>query len=143
MGLAVSITNGRGVKSAALVTNVGQLVTAAFDYDETEFRELGLVNTPFNFYGPKANHRFVITGIVAVADKEVASNASATVVVYEAAADDTLTILKVLFQTAMIQDQINILLPLNILVNEGVWVNAKTTDDDIHMTIMGYRIPIR
>ena len=32
------------------------------------------------------------------------------------------------------------IVPLNILVNKGVWLNAKTGDDDVHMTIMGYYV---
>ena len=31
--------------------------------------------------------------------------------------------------------------PLNILVAEGRFINGKTSDDDIHMTITGHFIP--
>ncbi len=88
-----------------------------------------------------AGFQFVITGIFLVADKEVAANASATVVIYEASADNTTTEDRVLFETAIIQDQIQSLPAMNVIVNHGKYVNAKTTDDDIHMTIMGYFLP--
>ena len=40
----------------------------------------------------------------------------------------------------MVRGEKSELFPLNILVAPGKYVNAKTTDDDIHMTIMGYYI---
>ena len=140
MTTPTNIVDGSGSKSKAKVTNAGQLVTASLSYDLTIFNELGEINTAYNFYEPKAGCNFVITGVVAVADKQVSSAASADVVIYEAASAAATTVSKVLIQTAMVQDQIQIFLPINILVNEGVYINAKTTDDDIHMTIMGYYI---
>ena len=59
-------------------------------------------------------------------------------IVYEASSEGTTTVDKVLFEEAMVRGEKATLIPLNILVNEGKFVNAKTTDDDIHMTITGY-----
>ena len=129
---------GNGV--SAMVTDNGQLVVAPLSYDSTIFNELAEPNTAYSFYVPKAGKQFVITGIIAVADKQVSSSASADIVVYEAATDIDTTVDKVLFQDAMVQDQHRVVLPLNILVTKGKYVNAKTTDDDIHMTITGYYI---
>ena len=104
------------------------------------FNELAEDDTGYNFYIPKSNKQFIITGISAKADKQVSSTVDAIVVVYEAGDNSTTVVDKVLIQLAMIQgDSVN-LLPLNIIVNEGKYVNAKTTDDDIHMSIFGYYI---
>jgi hypothetical protein len=127
---------------AARVTGLGQLVVAPLAYDETEFRELAVANTAYNFYVPRSGKQFIITGIRAKADRQVSPTQDADVVIYEASAPDTTTVSKVLHQEAMVQGESVALLPLNILVNTGVWVNAKTTDDDIHMTIFGYYIPM-
>lgn len=124
------------------VTQLGQLVVAPLAYDETEFRELAAANTAYNFYVPKSGQQFVITGIRAKADRQVSNTDDANVVIYEAAAPDATTVSKVLHQEAMIRGESIALLPVNIIVNTGVWVNAKTTDDDIHMTIFGYYIPV-
>lgn len=126
----------------ARVTELGQLVVAPLAYDETEFRELAANNTAYNFYVPRSGKQFVITGIRAKADRQVSPTSDADVVVYEASAPDTTTVSKVLYQEAMVQGESVTLVPTNILVNTGVWVNAKTTDDDIHMTIFGYYIPV-
>jgi hypothetical protein len=138
----VQIKDGTGKNTAACVSSVGQLVTAPFSYDLVVFKEFAEPNTAYNFYEPKHNKQFVITGIVLVADKQVSSNATADVVIYEASLSDTTTVDNVLYQTGMIQDQVQILLPLNILVNSGKFINGKTTDDDIHANVIGYYLPI-
>jgi len=51
------------------------------------------------------------------------------------------TVTKTLFSVSVLQyDQITIV-PMNLLVSEGKFVNAKTTDDDVHLTLFGYYIP--
>ena len=142
MSTPVQIKDGTGKNSNAKVTSIGQVVTSAFDYDLVIYKELAADNTAYNFYEPKHGKQFVITGIILVADKQVSSNATADVVIYEADAMDTTTVSKVLLQTGMIQDQVQVLLPLNILVNAGKFINGKTTDDDIHANVLGYYLPI-
>ena len=122
------------------VTKSGELVVAPLAYSETKFVELAEDNTGYNFFGPKSKKQFVITGINAKADRGVSTTVDAVVIVYEASTEDTTTVDKVLFQDAMVRGEKSELFPLNIFVNAGVWVNAKTSDDDIHMTIMGYYI---
>lgn len=130
-----------GKLTKVAVSSLGQLITAPFAYDETVFKELAEVNTAYNFYEPKAGQQFVITGIIFRADKQVSSVSDATVIVYEATSISETTVDKVLLQFAVVQDAAPIITALNILVNKGRWINAKTTDDDIHMTITGYYIP--
>lgn len=137
MSIAVEIIfNGK----KARVTNAGELVVAPFAYDEVEFRELAEDDTAYNFYQPKPNHQFVMTGLNMKADRDVSTTVDAEVVIYEATSTTETTVSKVLFQEAMVRGE-RTSLPTNILVNPGVWINAKTSDDDIHMTIMGYYIP--
>lgn len=130
---------GNGVH--AIVTDLGQLVTASLLYDETKFKELAEPDTAYSFYKPLAKQQFVITSIFARADKQVSSTVDATVVVYEGETDATITVDKVLLQFAMVQGDTVPLPQINIIVNEGKYVNAKTSDDDIHMNILGYYIP--
>jgi hypothetical protein len=140
MSVNSHITDGRGGKSKACVSNAGQLITAPFAYDETKFLELDVINTAYNFYGPVAGQQFVITGLRAKADRGVSTNADATVIIYEASSDTTTTVDKILHQEAMVSGE-SVTMRMNIIVNEGKYVNAKTDDDDIHMTIMGYYVP--
>lgn len=137
--LNVQIAGGNG--KAAKVTDGGELVVAQLAYDESKFVELAADDTAYNFYAPKSQHQFIITGIHARADRQVSTTVDAIVVVYEAASLDTTSVSKVLHQEAMVRGESVSLLSMHALVSPGVWINAKTTDDDIHMTIWGYYIP--
>lgn len=142
MSTPVQIKDGRfGTGVLVGVTPIGQLVVAPYAYDETEFKELAEANTAYNFYKPKSGQQFVITGINAKADRQVDNVTDADVVIYEADSETSTTVDKTLFQEAMVRGEKATLFPLNILVRAGKFVNAKTTDDDIHMTITGYFIP--
>ena len=142
MSTPVQITDGRkGTVNKAGVTSIGQLTVAPFDYDETKFQELGTANTAVNFYTAKAGEQFVITGVVAFADKDVGDNTDTNIIIYEAVDSATATIAKILIQFGMGKLTSISITPLNILVNEGLFVNAKCDDADIHMTVMGYFIP--
>jgi hypothetical protein len=138
--IKTQIEDGSGKGRVAKVTPIGQLVTAPVAYDDTVFKELAVDDTAYNFWPPKPGEQFVITGVLFRADKQVSSTVDATVVIYEATTNSTLTVSKVLIQFAVVQGDIINATALNLLVNEGRYVNAKTDDDDIHMTIMGYYV---
>ena len=125
----------------AKVTGLGALVTSPFAYDLTQFQELGVAGTAANYYEPQPHKRFVITGVIATGDKQVGANEDATVVIFEASNTTTSTKDKILLQFVLTQSTVVSLLPLNILVAEGKFVNGETDNDDVHMNIFGYYIP--
>lgn len=124
------------------VTTRRQLVVAPFDYDDSVFKELATDDVAVNFYPPKAGMRFVITILRARADRDVSPTADATVIIYEASSESSTTTDKVIHEENMVRGESFTINPMNFIVTEGKWVNAKTTDDDIHMTIMGYYVPV-
>ena len=141
MSIHSVITDGYAGMNIARVSEYGQLITAPYDYDTSVFAELAVDNTAYNFFAPKAGQRFVITVITGKANRNVSNTVDATVIVYEASASDTTVVDKVLFETAVIRGELITPPRLNLLVSAGKYVNAKTTDDDIFLTIMGYYIP--
>lgn len=90
---------------------------------------------------PIVNQQFVITGLRFKADRDVSTTVDATVIIYEASSASTTTVDKIIHQELVIRGESVSLFPLNLLVSEGKFVNAKTDDDDIPMTIFGYYIP--
>ena len=129
-----------GKEATARVTKSGELVVASLAYEETKFVELAEDNVGYNFFVPQFKKQFVITGFLAVGDQQITGNANANVIIYEAADRDTATVDKILIQFVVKQDQ-DIAMPgIRILVSAGKFVNAKTDDDDVHMTIMGFYI---
>jgi hypothetical protein len=128
-----------GTKKGAGVTNNGELITAPLSYSVPIYKELAAANTAYNFIKPKAGCRIVITTILLFANRNVGAN-DATVVIYEADSADSTTETKVLFQTEMLKQSRADITGVSLLVNEGKWVNAKTNDDDVFLTIAGYHI---
>ena len=128
-----------GDRTTAQVSPSGELAVSPVRYSDTKFVELAVNDVIYNFYPPLPGKQFVITGITAKADKGVSSTVDAIVVIYEASTEDTATVDKILHSDAMVEgDRIN--LKPNIIVNEGKFINATSSDTDIHMSIFGFYI---
>jgi len=128
--------------TAARVTTAGQLVTGNLAFDLTSFVQLAVDDQVYNFYQPRAGRQFVISGIIATADKSVAANASATIEIYEGSSTSDATVDRALITFVLTQSTVLPMFPLNILVNEGKFVNARTDDNNIFLTVIGYYIPV-
>ena len=120
------------------VNEAGELLVSDGPYDLAKFNELAVVNTAYNFYGPRGREQFVITGFLIYGDKQVNASTNATVVIYESSQRDSITEDRVLVQVEVGQNQSIPFPNIRILCNKGVYLNAKTDDDDIHMTIFGH-----
>lgn len=129
-----------GRERVALVTDAGQLVVAPIAYDLTQFLELSAADTAFNFFKPKPGHRFIITLMRGKAPQSVNPTTDATVVIYQADAEDATTAERVLHQESLVRGE-SFTLPVNLSVDRGKFVNGKTDDATIPMTIMGYYVP--
>jgi hypothetical protein len=122
------------------VNRNGELLTASGPYDLAEFNELAEINTAYNFYKPNGANQFVITGFLVYGDKQVSSSTNSTVVIYEAEEENSTTESRVLVQFEVGQNQSIPFPNIRILCNAGIYINAKCTDDDIHMTIFGHYV---
>ena len=120
-------------------SKIGQLIVAPFAYDDVVAKTLETDNTAVNFYRPQVNMRFVITGILLTADSNVTG--SALIDVYEATTASETTIAKAILHVEILKNGSRDITSLNILATEGTWINAKTDDDDVFVTIMGYYVP--
>jgi len=124
----------------AKVTRFGQLVVAPLQYSTPVADEVDVANTAFNFIGPEQDQSIVITDIVLSADRLVGVN-GADIVVYEADSPTTLTEDQIVLDVDMIKQTTLTLNGLNLIVPEGKFVNAKSDDTNIKITIMFYRVP--
>ena len=126
--------------SQAKVTNRGQLVTAPLDFSDPIQADLTVTCTAVNFFGPQSNQRLVITSILIGADRNVSQSCGAIVEIYEATSATATTVTKGIIKTGIVKNGTLPLLPLNFLATQGVWINAKTDDANINITIAGYFI---
>lgn len=137
MSIGVRITGANGEQ--AHVTPAGQLVVAPSNYSTSIFTKLDVADTAYNFIVPVSGKQIVITDIIATANKNVGVG-DAALVIYEATAPDTLVVAETIFNTEMIKNSDKDLNGLNLITNSGVWINAKTDDDDIFLTLMYYYV---
>ena len=126
----------------ATVTEYGQLVVAPVDYSVPVAKKMDTNNTAFNFIEPSFKQNIVITDIIMTANKNVGAN-DATVVIYEANEIDSDVSVKDIINLEMIKKSNMIMTGLNLIISEGAFINAKTDDNDVFITIMYYRVPTR
>lgn len=138
--LRVKIADGSGNGGEAKVNSEGGLAVSPPSFNLIAAKELAEANTAYNFYSPRSLKQFIVTHIFAYGDKEVAGNTNASVVVYEAGDTGTITVDRIIMQFEIGQNEFQPFSLLNLLVNKGVFINAKTNDDDVHMNILGYYI---
>lgn len=124
------------------INEAGELLISDGPYDLVVFNELATINTAYNYFVPKGREQFVITGFLAYGDKQVSGSTNATVVIYEASQADSTTEDRVLIQFELGQNQSVPFPNIRILCNKGAYINAKTDDDDIHMTIFGHYVDL-
>jgi hypothetical protein len=124
------------------VNDAGEILVSDGPFDLSVFNELDLVNTAYNFFGPRGRQQFVISGFLMYGDKQVSGATNATVIIYESDQPDSTTTDRVLVQVEVGQNQSIPFPSIRILANRGVYINAKTDDDDIHMTIFGHYVDL-
>lgn len=141
MGAPVNIIDSK-TGNAARVTRFGQLVVAPIAYSEPISQNLDTVDTAFNFITPQSDHNIVITDIIASADKSVSVTEPAEVEIYQSDEVDSLVIVDTIVSPRLLRGDSLPLTGMNLLIDEGRWVNAKTNDNNILITIMFYRVPV-
>ena len=131
-----------GTGKTAGVSTHGQLTVGPFAHDDAKFIKFDIPDIAFNFVIPMDRHCFVITGILLKADKQVSNTVDATVVIYEAEEPDTTDVDRILFQFSVVSGDIIPFVALNLAVTVGKFINGKTDDANIHVTLMGYFRPV-
>lgn len=125
----------------AKVTKYGQLVVAPLQYSTPVTDSLITINTAFNFIVPEQDQSIVITDIIVSADKSVSNTTPANIEIYQAASADTTTVDAAIVSPQLLRGGDATITGLNLLVPDGKWVNAKTDDNNVLVTIMFYRVP--
>ena len=137
--IQVQLVGADGTRLARL-TDEGVLAVGAAEYDLAEFHTLGVDDQGYSFYEPRAGKRFVMTGLLVFGDRDISDADDTIVTIYESDAPDSAVVARTLFQFGVARLSVLPLVPLNIAVNPGVWVTASTSDDDVHMTILGHYV---
>ena len=136
------ISDGSGGGHLARVTHAGELITVRGNYDSTFNAAMTSINTAYNLVTPKSGFQFIVTGIVLNADKNVSATDGAIAVLYEATSDTTTTASKTLLTLNIGKNTTVPLTGILIQTTKGVYVNAKTDDATVNITLLGYYLEI-
>ena len=142
MSVKTYIGDALGKGTCAGVTRYNQLITGAASYSKFYNVKAEVDDTGYNLVGPINGEQFVITSIVLYANKNVGAG-DATVVLYENSVGPTDTTETSVIITQEMLKQTTVVIPdLNLIVEEGRWVNIKTDDDDVFCNLAGYYVPV-
>lgn len=136
------ISDGSGGGHLARVTHAGELIIVRGNYDSTFNAAMTSINTAYNLVTPKSGFQFIVTGIVLNADKNVSATDGAIAVLYEATSDTTTTASKTLLTLNIGKNTTVPLTGILIQTTKGVYVNAKTDDATVNITLLGYYLEI-
>jgi len=140
MSLPIIIKDGNSGITAK-VTKFGQLVVSTLQFSTPINKNLNVIDTAFNFVQPEQDHSIVITDIIVSADNSVSNTAPAEIEIYQATEPDTTTILEGIISPRLTRADNLSLNGLNLIIPEGRFVNAKTNDNNVLVTIMFYIVP--
>ena len=138
--IQVKLNDGTGAGHSAKVTHTGELVTVRGNYDQTFQDSMTSINTAYSLVVPKAAKQFIITGIVINADKNVSATDGAVVEVYEATDATTTTATKTILTLNIGKNSTIPLTGILIQTTRGTFLNAKTDDATVNITLLGYYI---
>lgn len=139
--ISVFLKDGGGKGFSARISPVGELAVAPIAFSDPIARELTAINVPANFFVPKAGHSLVVTDIILYANRNVGVN-DATVLIYEATGSTITASQKTLLRQEMAKQTSLPLNGLNWNVTGGAFLNARTNDSEVFVTIAAYFRPI-
>lgn len=120
------------------ITKEGQLVTAPLAYSTPMFVDLAVNDQGYTFFPPIDGKRFVITDVIAIANRNVTTEC--VINIYESDDLNDATIAKSIFQLDMLKSTTLVMNGLNLVITEGQFLNGKTDDNNGLVTISGYYI---
>lgn len=139
MTIEIKIRDGVGSSNTVHVSEAGTISVGPRDFSTAVNCTATVIDSACPLVRPIAGMSFVVTSILFYADKSVGKN-DATVVLYEADDDITITPTKIVLQTELPQKSSRDIVGLNLKITSGKFLNVKTNDNNIYTTVFGYYI---
>ncbi len=130
----------RGADSyvAAKVSNIGELLVAPFAPNETQHHSMTSINTAYVFAPPKGGQRMRLQNILMYGNKSVGTG-DANVIIYTSR-DPTALTGNIVMELELPKYATRDLIGINLELPAGQYLLAKTDDNDVFMTMMGYYV---
>lgn len=140
MSLPTTIIDGGGEGNEAKVNRAGCLAIGPVEYSELYSVNCAVIDTAYNIVQPASGMQIVITSLLFSANRNVGAN-DATVDLYEASSPTSISIDKTLAHLEIPKQQFREFNPIQLLVNEGKYINVKTNDNEVLVTLGWFAVP--
>lgn len=141
MTIKFILADGKGTANVAKITPQGEILVRQLKFGEVQFQAMDAINTAFNFFLARAGERFVITGVLVNTNKDIGVN-GAIVDIYEASSTSSTTIDAQILRLNILKNDTVIFPGVFFAVTEGKFLNGKTDDATVNVSIGGYFIDV-
>jgi len=97
-------------------------------------------NVAVTIVKPRAGERMIITGLIVNTNRDVGVNGAA-IEIYEATAENSTSVSKAILSFDLAKSQTVVTSPVLIETSAGVFVNAKSNDSEVNVTLLCYFVP--
>lgn len=119
------------------VSSNGEILSRPFDYSDSFFKNLNVVDTAFNLVEPKSGEQFVISGLAISGNRDIGVNGSILVIYGTDDATSTTTTGKEIEFEVPKSTVLPFIQP-NLLIAEGLFLNGKCDDNSVRVNLFGY-----
>jgi hypothetical protein len=133
------LINDPSTGAQAKVTSRGQLIVAPLEFSDPIALTICATCTAFSFFAPRSGKQLVVTDIFIHTNRAI-GNCGAIIDVYEASSATSTAVTKQILKADVVKQTVVIYSGLNFLITQGVWLNVKTDDATVLVTVAGYFI---
>lgn len=126
---------------AADVSSNGELIISPASANVTKHWDMVLPDVAYNFAPPITGKRMRLQNILMYANKTV-GNTDAKIEIYTAGSADSTTVIEAVLTLELPKYASRDMIGLNIELSEGIFLNAKTDDATVFLTMMGYYLDV-
>jgi hypothetical protein len=134
--------SGDNTGNAVKVTPQGQLVAGDLEFSKFYLGATASNNVAVNVIGPKSGKKFIITAIVISGDRSIGANGAVTDIYENGTGPTDGTVETQIIQEEIAKQTRMVATGLNIVVQEGKWVNVKSDDVIVRCNISGYYVSV-
>lgn len=125
--------------SRANVSSSGEVIIAPVAANESIHHSMSIINTAYSFAFPVVGKRMRLQNILIYGNKAIGTN-DASIVIYTANSATSTDIIETILELELPKYASRDLIGLNREIGEGLFLNAKTNDITVFLTMMGYYV---
>jgi hypothetical protein len=139
MSTPVNIT-GPGREQVAKIVTGNALAVGPPSPSDTFNATLDVDNVAVEVVPGLANQSFCVTGLLVTGNKSISTTVDAIVTIFQATADDLTVSVKDMLVVPIARSSQTLATGILLEVPAGRFLMAKTTDDDVLVTILGFYV---